>query len=157
MSDDLQSHLDAGTESWSEDVPSPQSEEESARWRVNPAHVAYLMGPAAFVVILLLMRFNLVVHESAWLWLAVFIAIPAASLVADQVYRSRPTEIRLHARVVVQVAAVTAVIYLSGWGPVLSGAYAFLALENVAHGGSRVLAGHCALERGRYRGGASGP
>jgi len=30
------------------------------------------------------------------------------------------------------------VIYLTGWGPVLSGAFAFLALENVARGGSRV-------------------
>ena len=38
----------------------------------------------------------------------------------------------LHIRVAVQAASVTAVIYLSGWGPVLSGAYAFLALENVA-------------------------
>ena len=33
---------------------------------------------------------------------------------------------------------MTAVIYLTGWGPVLWGAYAFIALENVARGGSRV-------------------
>jgi diguanylate cyclase (GGDEF)-like protein/PAS domain S-box-containing protein len=33
---------------------------------------------------------------------------------------------------------VTAVIYLTGWGPVLSGAFAFLALENVSHAGSRI-------------------
>jgi diguanylate cyclase (GGDEF)-like protein/PAS domain S-box-containing protein len=38
----------------------------------------------------------------------------------------------------VQAAGVTTVIYLTGWGPVLSGAYAFLALENVSHSGSRV-------------------
>jgi len=29
------------------------------------------------------------------------------------------------------------VIYLSGWGPVLTGAFAFVALENLAHDGSR--------------------
>src|SRR6202040_2965472 len=33
--------------------------------------------------------------------------------------------------------AVTTVIYLSGWGPVLTGAFAFVALENVSHDGSR--------------------
>ena len=38
----------------------------------------------------------------------------------------------------IQVAAVTTVIYLSGWGPVLCGAFAFLALENVSRCGSRV-------------------
>ena len=138
MPDDPQSHLPAGTEPWSKDVPTPEEVREPSRWRVNPTHVAYLMGPAAFVVILLMMRFDLIVQESAWLWLAVFVAIPVASLAADRVYRAGPSPIRLHARVVIQVAAVTIVIYLSGWGPVLSGAYAFLALENVAHGGSRV-------------------
>ncbi|MGD0394496.1 MAG: EAL domain-containing protein [Acidimicrobiales bacterium] len=138
MSDELQSLSWVGTEPWSKGVPDPEGEEASSRWRVNPTHVAYLMGPAAFVVILLMMRFDLVVHESAWLWLGLFIAIPIASLAVDQLYRARPSQFRLHFRVVVQVASVTSVIYLSGWGPVLSGAFAFLALENVAHGGSRV-------------------
>ncbi len=138
MSDELQSPLWVGTEPWSQGVPNPEAEEVSSRWRVNPTHVAYLMGPAAFFVILLMMRFDLVVHESAWLWLGVFIAIPIASLAADQLYRAHPSQFRLHVRVVVHVASVTAVIYLSGWGPVLTGAFAFLALENVAHGGSRV-------------------
>jgi diguanylate cyclase (GGDEF)-like protein/PAS domain S-box-containing protein len=138
MSDELQSPSWVDTEPWSQGVPDPEAEEASSRWRVNPTHVAYLMGPAAFFVILLMMRFDLVVHESAWLWLGVFIAIPIASLAADQLYRAHPSQYRLHVRVVVHVASVTAVIYLSGWGPVLTGAFAFLALENVAHGGSRV-------------------
>ena len=33
---------------------------------------------------------------------------------------------------------MTTVIYLTGWGPVLWGGFAFLALENVAQSGSRV-------------------
>jgi diguanylate cyclase (GGDEF)-like protein/PAS domain S-box-containing protein len=58
--------------------------------------------------------------------------------VVDHLYSIRPSSARLHLRVAVQAGGVTAVIYLSGWGPVLSLGFAFLALENVAHGGSRV-------------------
>ena len=108
------------------------------RFSLGPRKLAYLMGPAALAALLLLMRFGEVAKESAWLWVGVFIVIPLCSVVGDHLYDSRPSPARLHLRVAVQAAAVTTVIYLSGWGPVLSGAYAFLALENVARCGSRV-------------------
>ncbi len=109
-----------------------------SRFSLGPRKLAYLMGPAALAALLLLMRFGEVARESAWLWVAVFIVIPLSSVLADHLYDSSPSPARLHFRVAVQAAAVTTVIYLSGWGPVLSGAYAFLALENVARCGSRV-------------------
>src|ERR1019366_3760033 len=136
-SDAAQSRRNGPTEPWSSEASSLDSEVTSSRRRLNPTYLAYLMGPVAFVAILLLMRFDLVVRESTWLWLAVFIAVPLASLTGDHLYRRRPSGVRLHARIAVQAAGVTTVIYLSGWGPVLSGAFAFLALENVARGGSR--------------------
>ncbi len=108
------------------------------RFRLKPTHLAYLMGPVALVALLLLMRFGLIVHKSAWLWVAVFIAVPATSLVVNHLYSVRPSRLRLHLRIAPQAAGVTAVIYLTGWGPVLSGAFAFLALENVAFVGSKV-------------------
>ena len=123
---------------WSTGNPSPANEAQPSRSRMTPAYLAYLMGPAALVAILLLMRFGVVAREPTWLWVAVFIAIPLSSLMGDLLYSRHPTRLCLSARVAIQVAAVTVVIYLSGWGPVLSGAFAFLALENVAHGGSRV-------------------
>ena len=137
MSDDLESRVLTRTDASPSNVLGQEPDQVPHR-RLNPTHLAYLMGPAAFVVILLLMKFDLVVRESAWLWLAVFITVPAVSFVSDALYSAQPSPFRLHARVAVQAAAVTTVIYLSGWGPVLSGAFAFLALENVAHGGSRV-------------------
>jgi diguanylate cyclase (GGDEF)-like protein/PAS domain S-box-containing protein len=100
--------------------------------------LAYLMGPAALGALLLLMRFGEAARESAWLWLAIFITIPLLSVAGDRLYDARPSQGRLHLRIAIQAAAVTVVIYLSGWGPVLWGAYAFLALENVARSGSRV-------------------
>jgi diguanylate cyclase (GGDEF)-like protein/PAS domain S-box-containing protein len=106
--------------------------------RLNPSLLAYLMGPAALAAILLLMHFNEIAKEPVWLWVAIFIAIPATSLTADHLYRVHPSRLCLHARVGIQAAGVTTVIYLTGWGPVLSGAFAFLALENVSHAGSRI-------------------
>ena len=106
--------------------------------RLNPVALAYLMGPIALMVVLLLMHFGDVARQSTWLWIAVFIAVPTTSLLCDHLYTANPSRLRLNLRVAVQAAGVTTVIYLTGWGPVLWGAFAFLALENVAHGGSRV-------------------
>ena len=72
------------------------------------------------------------------MWLGVFLAIVAVNLVVDHAYKTQPNALTLNLRVVSQVAAVTVVIYLTGWGPVLWGAYAFIVLENVARSGSRV-------------------
>jgi PAS domain S-box/diguanylate cyclase (GGDEF) domain len=112
-------------------------EAEHAPRRVNPYLLGYLMGPAALVAILLLGRYHVVAQQSVWVWIGVFIAIPSISALADIAYRRSPTVAHLQARVAVHAAAVTVVIYLSGWGPVLTGAFVFVALENIAHDGSR--------------------
>jgi diguanylate cyclase (GGDEF)-like protein/PAS domain S-box-containing protein len=109
---------------------------EAARRRLNPTTLGYLIGPIAFGVILLLMHFRFVVRESVWIWLALFIAIPVANLAADRLHATHPSPVSFHLRVALQIASVTAVIYLTGWGPVLWGAYAFVALEIIAQGGS---------------------
>ena len=105
---------------------------------LSTSTLAYLMGPIAFVIILFLVRFNVLARESMWLWLGVFVAIPVLSLVCNRLYRLAPTPRHLHIRVAASAASVTAVIYLTGWGPVLVLAFAFLVLENIAVGGSRV-------------------
>jgi PAS domain S-box-containing protein len=104
---------------------------------MSPTLLAYLMGPLALVTLLVLMHFRAIAQEPPWLWIGVFIAIPSFSLLADRIYARGPTRLNLNFRVAVQVAAVSMVIYLTGWGPVLTGAYAFLALENVSSAGSR--------------------
>ena len=100
--------------------------------------LAYLIGPLAFVAILVLMHFGLVVREPTWLWVMIFALVPATGFMADHLYRRRPSEVTLNVRVAQNVAAVTVVIYLSGWGPVLALAYAFVALENISRDGSRL-------------------
>jgi diguanylate cyclase (GGDEF)-like protein/PAS domain S-box-containing protein len=105
---------------------------------VSPKALAYLIGPVALVAILVLMRFGLVAHEAPWLWIAVFAVIPAASLVADRLYERRRTTVSFHLLVAQNAAWVTIVIYLSGWGPVLGLSFAFIALESISRGGSRL-------------------
>jgi diguanylate cyclase (GGDEF)-like protein/PAS domain S-box-containing protein len=110
----------------------------TARRQLNPTKLAYLMGPVAFAVILLLMRFGYAARVSPWVWVALFITIPSVNFAADRFYGARPGRLSLDLRIGSQVAAVTVAIYLSGWGPVLWAAYAFIALENLARAGSRV-------------------
>ncbi len=119
-----------------EPVGSPS--DEPSRPRLNPTFLAYFIGPVALIVILLLIHLGAAAREPAWAWIGVFLAVPATSLAVNHLYTTDPTAFRLHLRVAGQAAGVTAVIYLTGWGPVLSCAFAFLALENVSHGGSRV-------------------
>jgi diguanylate cyclase (GGDEF)-like protein/PAS domain S-box-containing protein len=106
--------------------------------RINPMALGYLIGPIALVVILLMMHFGLVVRQPVWLWVAVFVLVPTTSLLADQLCRRRPSDLSTNLRVVQNVASVTIVIYLTGWGPVLVLAFAFVALENISHGGARL-------------------
>jgi hypothetical protein len=89
--------------------------------RLSPKLLAYLMGPAAFVAILILMHLGYIARESAWVWLGVFVAIPLANVIVDRQYDTRPSAVTLNLRVMSQITAVTAVIFLSGWGPVLWG------------------------------------
>jgi len=122
--------------------PEPAPGEAPARFggrlpRLNPYVLGYLMGPAALVAILLLRSYGVVALEPVPVWLGVFVAIPVTSAMCELLYRRKPTALRRHARVACHAAAVTVVIYLTGWGPVLTGAFAFVALENVSHDGSR--------------------
>ena len=109
----------------------------SGRNELAPTYLAYLIGPVALVVVLLLMHFGAIVREPTWIWVGVFVAVPLSSFMVDILNRAYPSATTLHIRVAMHAAAVAAVIYLTGWGPVLWGAFAFVALENISNDGSR--------------------
>ena len=70
-------------------VPTADDNEEEAdhqagrraHLRIDPAMLAYLMGPLAFLAILVLMHFDYVEQVSPWVWLVVFVAIPTFNLI----------------------------------------------------------------------------
>jgi len=129
---------DAASTSAGADGPEPPVlASSSARRRLNPTKLGYLIGPVAFAVILLLMRFGYVAQVRWWVWLCVFVGIAVVNAAADRYYAVHPGSLALNVRVVSQVTAVTLAIYLTGWGPVLWAAYIFVALENLARAGSR--------------------
>jgi diguanylate cyclase (GGDEF)-like protein/PAS domain S-box-containing protein len=130
---------DAADESARADgIEPPVRASSTARRRLNPTKLAYLIGPVAFAVIIVLMRFGYVAQVRWWVWLSLFIAIAVVNKAADRFYERRPGPLSLNLRVVSQVVACTLAIYLTGWGPVLWAAYVFIALENLARVGSRV-------------------
>jgi diguanylate cyclase (GGDEF)-like protein/PAS domain S-box-containing protein len=110
----------------------------TARRKLDPTKLAYLVAPFAFAVIVVLMRFGYVARVQWWVWLTVLVSIVVVNLQVDRLHRARPNWFTLNLRVVSQVAAVTIAIYFTGWGPVLWAAYIFIALENMASAGSRV-------------------
>jgi diguanylate cyclase (GGDEF)-like protein/PAS domain S-box-containing protein len=113
---------------------------EPARRRpwADPRLIQYLMGPPALLTLLVVGHFHLIARRSAWEWVAVFAAIPSLSLLVDELRRRHPTRLVANVRLALHVAAVTTVIYLSGWGPVLVGGFAFVALGHVNEEGSTV-------------------
>src|SRR5580693_1094856 len=129
---------EAGAASWVAHPSGADPERpQSKRARLSPYILGYSMGPAALATLLFLRHFGVVAHVPVWLWLAVFTAIPAGSVGLEVLCRRNPSTWWLNARVAWHAAAVTMVIYLSGWGPVLTAGFAFVALENVSHDGSR--------------------
>jgi len=110
----------------------------TARRKLNPTILAYLIAPVAFAVIVVLMRFGYVTRAHWWVWLTVLVTIVVVNMQVDRIYRARPTKGTLYLRLISQVVAVTVAIYLTGWGPVLWAAYIFIALENMATVGSRI-------------------
>jgi len=125
------------TKSTSTDRPAPGSGSHSPKRTLNPIFLAYLVGPLALVGVLLVMHFGGVARESAWLWVGVFVILPSMGLLGNHLHDRNPSNLRLHARVAAGTVALTTTIYLSGWGPVLAGGFAVVALENLAHVGSR--------------------
>jgi diguanylate cyclase (GGDEF)-like protein/PAS domain S-box-containing protein len=107
------------------------------RW-LNPTKLAYLIGPVALAVVLVLIRFGYVARLSPWVWVGLFVTIAVVNGAADRFYDAHPSALSRDLRVISQVASVTVAIYLTGWGPVLWPAYFFIALENLGRMGSRV-------------------
>ncbi len=118
-----------------------EAEEPAARagWRATPRLLAYLIGPAALVLVLTCRHFGLIAREPVWAWLVVFAVVPLVGGLVDVWYRRRPSEPLLRLRVAAHVAAAAAatVIYLTGWGSILVVAFVVVAVENVSLDGSR--------------------
>jgi diguanylate cyclase (GGDEF)-like protein/PAS domain S-box-containing protein len=100
--------------------------------RRNPKLIGYAMAPTALPVLIVLRDYGLVAHTPIWFYVAVLVVTPVLSYLTDKVTdgHSEPSYINL--RVALHVASVTTVIYMSGWGPEVVGAYGFVLVDNLA-------------------------
>jgi diguanylate cyclase (GGDEF)-like protein/PAS domain S-box-containing protein len=94
------------------------------------------MNPVALAAFLLLRHWSLVADEPVWAYLVVLWGGAIVSTFTELWFRRRPSRTTLYARIFVQTACVTTALYVTGWGPVMAVAYAFMIQENVARSGS---------------------
>lgn len=117
--------------------PTGKSESEESHG-LAPLLLAYGVGPLAFGAVVILRHFGYVARESLWAYLAVLVITAGTSLLVEPWRDASPRSIRLHVRVFIHVTAVTTVIYMTGWGPVLLMAYAFAVFEDMEQCGAAV-------------------
>ena len=99
--------------------------------------LAYGVGPAALIVLLTFRHFGLVARAPVWAYVTALFGSGITSRLVERWRDSRPGSLRLHARVIVHVGAVTSVIYMCGWGPALGMAYMFSALADMEQSGAK--------------------
>ena len=104
---------------------------------VSPGFLPYVVGPIALVLLLVLRHFGLVAQVPDWAYAITIFASLASSRLVERWPEAPPGSFRLHVRVIVHVAAVTSVLYMSGWGPALGMAFAFSALADLQQSGAR--------------------
>ena len=104
---------------------------------VDPLVWGYVINPVALAAYVGLRHWGLVADVPVWVYLIVLWGGATLSTATEIWFRRRPSKFSLHARIFMQAACVTAALYVTGWGPVMAVAYAFMAQENVARSGAR--------------------
>ena len=103
---------------------------------LSPLVLGYVVAPLALVVLLIFRHFG-TGRPASLLGLLVAIGAPAVmSVIVEPWHAAPPGSFKRQVRLAVHVLAVTAVIYMTGWGPALGMAYAFVALQELELWGS---------------------
>jgi len=103
---------------------------------LSPAFLAYVVGPIALALLLVVRHFGLVARVSPWAYVGAVVGAQVSGRLVERWPDAPRGSLRLHVRIVVHVTAVTSVLYLSGWGPALGMAFAFSALADLQQSGA---------------------
>ena len=78
------------------DGPEPPARAPSAERRgLNLNKLPYLVGPVAFAVVVVLMRFGYVAHVRWWVWLSVLVGVTVINVVVDRIYQAAPERVHV--------------------------------------------------------------
>jgi diguanylate cyclase (GGDEF)-like protein len=105
-----------------------EQEANPRRSGLSPRVLAYLVGPIALVILCIFRYYGLIARLPVWTYVVVMAGVVVLSMLVEPFFDAPLGSVRFHLRLAVHVAAVTAVIYMTGWGPALIMAYAFVAL-----------------------------
>ena len=105
---------------------------------LSPLVLGYVVAPLALVVLLILRHFGLIAQLPLWAYVVAIGAPAVMSVIVEPWHAAPPGSLKRQVRLAVHVLAVTAVIYMTGWGPALSMAYAFVALQELELWGSNL-------------------
>jgi diguanylate cyclase (GGDEF)-like protein len=105
---------------------------------LSPVVLSYVVGPLALGVLLVFRHFGLVAGLPIWAYLAAIAGAGVLSVLVEPWHAAPPGSLKRHIRLVIHVSAVAVVIYMSGWGPALGMAYAFVAVQEIELWGSRL-------------------
>jgi diguanylate cyclase (GGDEF)-like protein/PAS domain S-box-containing protein len=103
---------------------------------LSPQFLAFVVGPIALAVLLIVRHFGLVAKVSPWAYVGAIVGAQITGRLVERWPDAPRGSLRLHVRVAVHMAAVTSVIYMSGWGPALGMAFAFTALADLQQSGA---------------------
>jgi diguanylate cyclase (GGDEF)-like protein/PAS domain S-box-containing protein len=85
-----------------------------------------------------LYRWGAIAHIRLWVLYLILGLAGVASVLAERRWPAQCTQRQLHARVAIDIAATTSVIYATGWGPTLAIGYVFVVANEFRKHGSRV-------------------
>jgi diguanylate cyclase len=103
---------------------------------LSPTVLGYVVGPVALVILLVFRHYGLIARLPVWAYLLALLGSAALSVVVEPWHQAPPGSLKLYARIAVHLTSVTVVIYMTGWGPALLMAYAFVALEEIERSGA---------------------
>jgi diguanylate cyclase (GGDEF)-like protein len=98
---------------------------------LSPQVLSYVVGPVALVVLVIFRHLGVVAQVPLWAYVAAIAGAAVCSMAVEQWHSEPIWSYKFQIRLAIHVLSVTAVIYMTGWGPVLGMAYAFVALEEI--------------------------
>jgi diguanylate cyclase (GGDEF)-like protein len=117
-------------------APSAGAATPPASKSLSPRVLSYVVAPLALGVLVMFRQYGLVDRLPVWTYLLVIGASVTTSIIVEPWHSAPPGSLRRHGRLAAHILSVTAVIYMTGWGPVLGMAYAFVALQELDLWGS---------------------
>ena len=108
-------------------------------WLKQPAAVGRAVTiPLTAIALYLLHRWGGIASIPLWELSLILGLAGLASALSERTWPAHCTRLELHARVAIDIAATTAVIYAIGWGPTLAVGYVFVVANEFRKHGSRV-------------------